>query len=119
MQVPSLLPSPTRLVPRTSDDLDIYEGYAKDDWTVVTSDTYTASGDTAVAKIDVTTAKVTSTKKNNSTVTEVKVNDEWYKIADNAEVDTLKAGNTYDFAIVGNYVVNATRPRLTLPMFWL
>lgn len=89
------------------DDLDIYEGYAKDDWTVVTSDTYTASGDTAVAKIDVTTAKVTSTKKNNSTVTEVKVNDEWYKIADNAEVDTLKAGNTYDFAIVGNYVVNA------------
>ena len=89
------------------DDLDIYEGYAKDDWTVVTADTYTASGDTAVAKIDVTTAKVTSTKKNNSTVTEVKVNDEWYKIADNAEVDTLKAGNTYDFAIVGNYVVNA------------
>ena len=89
------------------DDLDIYEGYAKDDWTVVTSDTYTASGDTAVAKIDVTTAKVTSTKKNNSTVTEVKVNDEWYKIADNAEIDTLKAGNTYDFAIVGNYVVNA------------
>ena len=93
--------------PKDIDDLDIYEGYAKDDWTVVTSDTYTASGDTAVAKIDVTTAKVTSTKKNNSTVTEVKVNDEWYKIADNAEVDTLKAGNTYDFAIVGNYVVNA------------
>ena len=90
------------------DDLDIYEGYAKDDWTVVTSDTYTASGDTTVAKIDVTTAKVTSTKTDSkSVVTEIKVNDEWYKIADNAEVDTLKAGNTYDFAIVGNYVVNA------------
>ena len=90
------------------DDLDIYEGYAKDDWTVVTSDIYTASGDTIVAKIDVTTAKVTSTKTDSkSVVTEIKVNDEWYKIADNAEVDTLKAGNTYDFAIVGNYVVNA------------
>ncbi|MCC2176496.1 S-layer homology domain-containing protein [Agathobaculum butyriciproducens] len=93
------------------DDLDIYEGYAKDDWTVVTADTYTASGDTAVAKVDVTSAKVTSVKGN--PVNEVKVNDTWYKVATNGasnvadDTASIKSGSTYDFAIVGNYIVNA------------
>ena len=59
------------------DDYDIYEGYAKDDWTVVTDKTYTASNDIAVAKIDVVTSKVASVKS--STPKEVKINDSWYK----------------------------------------
>ena len=90
------------------DDYDIYEGYAKDDWTVVTDKTYTASDDIAVAKVDVTSAKVTSVKS--STPVEVKVNDTWYKVATGSVTDDtskIKAGNTYDLAIVGNYVVNA------------
>ena len=86
------------------DDLDIYDGFAKDNWTVITSDTYTASGDTVVAKVDVTTAKVSSVKTD-----EVRVNGTWYKVATNGKDDTnkMEAGNTYDLAIVGNYVVNA------------
>ncbi len=90
------------------DDLNIYDGYAKDDWTVVTADTYTSSGDTAVAKIDVVTSKVASVKS--STPKEVKINDSWYKIATGSVADdtaSVKSGSTYDFAIVGNYVVNA------------
>ena len=70
------------------EDIDIYDGFAKDDWTVVTDDIYTASGDIAVAKVDVTA---------------------WYKVVTGGadETNSMEAGNTYDLAIVGNYVVNA------------
>ena len=90
------------------EDIDIYNGFAKDDWTVVTDKTYTASDDISVAKIDVVTSKVTSVKS--STPKEVKINDSWYKIATGSVADdtaSVKSGSTYDFAIVGNYVVNA------------
>ena len=89
------------------EDIDIYDGFAKDDWTVVTDDIYTSSGDIAVAKVDVTSAKVTSGKDNPAT--EVKVGDAWYKVVTGGADDTnsMEAGNTYDLAIVGNYVVNA------------
>ena len=89
------------------EDIDIYDGFAKDDWTVVTDDTYTASGDIAVAKVDVTSAKVTSGK--GDPATEVKVGDAWYKVVTGGadETNSMEAGNTYDLAIVGNYVVNA------------
>ena len=43
------------------EDVDIYDGFAKDDWVVRTASTYTSSDDTAIAKVDVTTSKVTST----------------------------------------------------------
>ena len=89
-------------------DYDIYDGYAKDDWTVATPDTYVASGDTAVVKVDVTTAKVTSVKS--GIPTEIKVDNTWYKVvadSTNEDTDSITAGNTYDLAIVGNYVVNA------------
>ena len=92
------------------EDIDIYDGYAKDDWVVRTAGTYTSSDDTAVAKIDVVSAKATSVKTKGSRTSEVKVNDVWYKVVtDSTNEDTAKidAGNTYDFAIVGNYVVNA------------
>ena len=90
------------------EDIDIYNGFAKDDWTVVTDKTYTASDDISVAKIDVVTSKVTSVKS--STPKEVKINDSWYKVATGSVADdtaSVKSGSTYDFAIVGNYVVNA------------
>ena len=90
------------------DDYDIYDGYATDDWTVATPDTYVASGDTTVVKVDVTTAKVTSVKS--GTPTEIKVDNTWYKVvtdSTNENTASIKAGNTYDLAIVGNYIVNA------------
>ena len=90
------------------DDLDIYKDYAKDDWTTVVSDDYTASTNTAVTKITLTSAKVSSIK--NSTVKEVKIDNTWYKVVtDSSNEDTanIKSGSTYDFAIVGNYIVNA------------
>ena len=90
------------------DDLDIYKDYAKDDWVVVVSDDYTASTNTAVTKIDVSSSKAASIKS--STPKEVKIGDTWYKIVTDSKTDdtnSIKSGSTYDFAIVGNYVVNA------------
>ena len=92
------------------EDIDIYDGYAKDDWVVRTAGTYTSSDDTAVAKIDVVSAKATSVKTKGSRTSEVKVNDVWYKVvtdSTNEDTATIDAGNSYDLAIVGNYVVNA------------
>ena len=93
------------------DDLDIYKDYAKDDWTTVVGDAYTASTNTAVAKVDIVSAKVSSIKaKSGSKPQEVKINDTWYKVVtDGTNEDTNKvvSGSTYDFAIVGNYIVNA------------
>ena len=93
------------------DDLDIYKDYAKDDWTTVVDDAYTASTNTAVTKVDVVSSKVSSIKaKTSSKPQEVKINDTWYKVvSDGTNEDTNKvvSGSTYDFAIVGNYIVNA------------
>lgn len=84
------------------DDVVIYDGYAKDDWTTYTANTYTVSGDTVINKIDVVTAKVDAIKTG-----EARVDGTWYKIAADQKGDTIDAGNTYALAIVGNYIVNA------------
>ncbi|WP_318361341.1 S-layer homology domain-containing protein [uncultured Agathobaculum sp.] len=89
-------------------DLDIYTGYAKDDYVAVVNEKLTASGDYVVTKLDTTSAKVNSIKS--STPVEVKINDSWFKIATGSVADdtaSVKAGSTYDFVTVGNYVVNA------------
>ena len=90
-------------------DLDIYTGYAKDDYVAVVNEKLTASGNYVVTKLDTTSAKVNSIKS--SKPVEVKINDSWFKIATGSAVadDTasVKAGSTYDFVTVGNYVVNA------------
>ena len=83
----------------------IYDGYAKDDWTTYTADTYTVTGDTVINKIDVVTAKVDS-KKGSGTSVEVRVDGTWYKVASNLTAADLKTGSTYELAIVGNYIVN-------------
>ena len=93
------------------DDLDIYKDYAKDDWTTVVDDAYTASTNTAVTKVDVVSSKVSSIKaKTSSKPQEVKINDTWYKVVTdgkNEDTNKIVSGSTYDFAIVGNYIVNA------------
>lgn len=84
------------------DDVEIYDGYAKDDWTTYTDGIYTVSGDTVINKIDVVTAQVDAEKAG-----EARVDGTWYKIAADKKGDPIKAGSTYALAIVGNYIVNA------------
>ena len=85
------------------DDVEIYDGYAKDDWTTYTADTYTVSGDTAINKIDIVNAEVDAVRN----TSEARIDGTWYKIATGQAGDTIDAGSTYDLAIVGNYIVNA------------
>ena len=93
------------------DDLDIYTGYAKDDFVAVVDKENTSSGNYGVTKLDTTSAKVGSIKS--SDPVEVKINDTWYKVAKNGDVNvaddtaSVKSGSTYDFVTVGNFVVNA------------
>ena len=55
------------------DDLDIYTGYAKDDFVAVVDKENTSSGNYGVTKLDTTSAKVGSIKS--SDPVEVKIND--------------------------------------------
>ena len=89
------------------DDVEIYDGYAKDDWVTFTADTYTVSGDVVINKIDIVTAEVDAVKGTKNVDQEVRVDGTWYKVATNQAGDDLDAGSSYDLAIVGNYVVNA------------
>lgn len=88
------------------DDVVIYDGYAKDDWTTYTANTYTVSGDTVINKIDVVTAEVDAVKGTKNVDQEARVDGTWYKVAVMQSGDIV-AGNTYALAIVGNYIVNA------------
>ena len=85
------------------EDADVYTGIAKDDFVTVIDDANRSSDNDLISKLTVTSAKADSTRNN-----EVKVNGSWYKLA--VEEGTLIAvttGNTYDFVMVGNVVVDA------------
>lgn len=64
-----------------------------------------------MTKVDVVSSKVSSIKaKSGSKPQEVKVNDTWYKVVTdgtNEDTNKIASGSTYNFAIVGNYIVNA------------
>ena len=84
-------------------DADVYDGIAKDDFVAVIDAANRASDNDLIYKLDVTSAKADSTRAN-----EVKANGEWYKLAVNeGSTISVTTGNTYDFVIVGNVVVNA------------
>ena len=85
------------------EDADVYTGIAKDDYVTVIDDANRSSDNDLISKLTVTSAKADATR-----TSEVKVSGSWYKLA--VEEGTLIAvttGNTYDFVMVGNVVVNA------------
>ena len=85
------------------EDADVYDGIKKDDFVAVIDDAYLASDNDLIYKLDVTSAKADSTRTN-----EVKANGDWYKLArEEGNVIAVTTGNTYDFVIVGNVVVDA------------
>ena len=85
------------------EDADVYTGIAKDDYVTVIDDANRSSDNDLISKLTVTSAKADATRTN-----EVKVSGEWYKLAKNeGTVISVTTGNTYDFIMVGNVVVNA------------
>ena len=85
------------------EDADVYDGIKKDDFVTVVDDANRASDNDLISKLDVVSAKADSTRSN-----EVKTNNNWYKLAKaEGNVISVTTGNTYDFVIVGNVVVDA------------
>ena len=85
------------------EDADVYTGIAKDDYVTVIDDANRSSDNDLISKLTVTSAKADATRTN-----EVKVSGSWYKLAKNEGKDiAITTGNTYDFVMVGNVVVNA------------
>ncbi|MFR1506492.1 MAG: S-layer homology domain-containing protein [Agathobaculum sp.] len=88
------------------EDAEVYDGIKKDDFVTVVAETNRASDKDLITKLDVVSAKADSTRTN-----EVKANSNWYKLAvsDTSTPNPIAVttGNTYDFVIVGNVVVDA------------
>ena len=85
------------------EDADVYTGIAKDDYVTVIDDANRSSDNDLISKLTVTSAKADATRTN-----EVKVSGSWYKLAKNeGTVISVTTGNTYDFVMIGNVVVNA------------
>ena len=85
------------------EDADVYTGIAKDDYVTVIDDANRSSDNDLISKLTVTSAKADATRTK-----EVKVSGNWYKLAKNEGKDiAITTGNTYDFVMVGNVVVNA------------
>lgn len=84
------------------EDVQAYNGIAKDDYAYYTLDTYTVSGDNEAVKADSIKAKVSGTKTDS-----IKLNDAWYTQAD-ASVDMPSSGDDLEYAIVCNGFFFAT-----------
>ena len=81
------------------EDVDVYDGIAADDYVVVTSGVYTVDGNTAFAKAETVTGKVTGVKTG-----EVQIDGTWYK---KNTTDTTTVDSSYDFTVVNGYIFAA------------
>ena len=88
-------------------DDDIYEGVAKNDFAAFVADDYMSSGLNTLTKLDKISAKAEATRGTGAAL-EVRINGEWYKTAnDMGAVISATTGNSYDFFVVGKFIVNA------------
>ena len=88
------------------DDVVAYEGLAKDDYVVMTKNFFEDKDE--FAKMDSVTAKITSVKGN--PVTDVKVDDTWYKLAvkeDTNLFDDAAVRNNKDVTLNGKYTLKS------------
>ena len=90
------------------EDADVYDGIKKDDYVTVVDNANRSSDNDLITKLDVVSAKAASVRSVSSTNVEVKVDNTWYKLAvKEGTALATTTGNTYDFVIVGNVVVDA------------
>ena len=77
------------------EDVNVYDGLAKDDYVMVVDGDYAVDGKDTYTKIDTVEGKVTSTSEDGA-----EINGTWYDKLDNG----LKLGDTYKIAAVNGYV---------------
>ena len=82
------------------DDVNLYEGIAKDDYAIGVKDTYANDEVTTYTKADVKSGKVEGTKNNG----DLKIDGEWLK---NASGETIVANDTIDYIAFGGTIYYA------------
>ena len=90
------------------DDANWYDGIAKDDYVAITQKKVNSDDKYGVAKLDVVTGKVTSSKNSNTAHDyQVKIDGNWYEmaIADSDDYDEMKAGSTVAIVVKDGYCV--------------
>ena len=83
------------------DDVNLYEGIAKDDYAIGVKDTYANDEVTTYTKADVKSGKVEGTKDSGK---DVKIDGEWLK---NASGETIVANDTIDYIAFGGTIYYA------------
>ena len=84
------------------DDADIYDGIKKDDWAVIVSGDYVASGDPVITKATVVSGKVEGVKS--GAPAEIKIGGNWYKATSSVSMPSVD--DEVNATVVGNYVYN-------------
>ena len=81
------------------EDDNIYKGVAKDDYVLVTANTYTAYDENTVAKMDSVSGKVTGTRDG-----KVQIDSKWYT---DFSGESFRLDGTYTFYVAGSFVFYA------------
>ena len=89
----------TSAVPFKFEDDNIYKGVAKDDYVLVTANTYTAYDENTVTKMDSISGKVTGTRDG-----KVQIDGKWYT---NYSEKNFRLDGTYTFYVAGSFVFYA------------
>ena len=85
------------------EDDDIYEGVAKNDWAVIVAGDYTTTDNAVITKAGTIEGEVTGVRTGSPD--EVKIGDDWYKMATNTQ--TPAVGDKGVFVVVNGYVYDA------------
>ncbi|NCB63988.1 MAG: S-layer homology domain-containing protein [Clostridia bacterium] len=84
------------------EDINYYEGIAKNDWVKVSAKTNTVDDTLTVEKMDAISGTVEANRSG-----EAKIDGVWYSLG--SGVNALDLGSVYDVAVVGGYIYNAEK----------
>ena len=85
------------------DDISIYEGFAKDDWVLVTEDTYATKDIHTFEKAELKSATVTGYRDDgNKQKEQYQLDGKWYTVSSKGNVTDMKVGDTVNYIAVGS-----------------
>ena len=86
------------------EDVTYYDGMAKDDWVMITSENNTTNDTAVLSKIDTVTGKIDG-KRTNGTIDSIRVDGVWYEEIKDGVI-SQNNGSTVEMTVVNGYVFN-------------